>query len=60
MNSIVHDIIKQIAKNKLGIDTLQVQGVDRLDFHEVNVVSLREALLDAIETGYKLCEQARG
>ena len=34
-----------------GLETLEFRNLDRLDFHEVSVGSLREALLAAYEAG---------
>lgn len=46
-----------IAKQVLGIETLQERGRDQLDFHDVSVVGLREALVLAYQMG---CREARG
>lgn len=43
--------IDKIAKDVLGIETLTVQGRDSLDFHDLNVVLLREALEAAYDAG---------
>ena len=44
-------LLTRIAQTTLGIETLQSQGSDRLDFHEVSVDSLREALEAAFQAG---------
>jgi len=44
-------MISDIAKRLLGIDSLETQHNDRLDFHEVSVWSLKEALEAAYEAG---------
>lgn len=44
----IKPLLARIAKTTLGIDTLQPQGSDRLDFHEVSV----ERLYDALEAAY--------
>jgi hypothetical protein len=53
-----HRVVKVIARNILYIETLKVRNSDRLDFHELSVISLREALLEAyiagVEAGKKL------
>lgn len=55
MTTIRHRLT-HIAQNTLGIQTLQPQGSDRLDFHEVSV----ERLYDALEAAYRAgAEQAR-
>lgn len=42
----------RIAREVLGIQTLEAQNMDRLDFHEVAVWSLREALGQAFIAGW--------
>ena len=46
-----------IAKEVLGIETLEERRSDRLDFHEVSVNGLREALALAYQMGRS---EARG
>lgn len=48
--------LTRIARAMLGIETLEIRGSDRLDFHEVSVASLRTALEAAYHAG---AEQAR-
>lgn len=48
------NIIDLIAQKKLGIASLKTQNSDRLDFHELSVASIREAL----ETAFKLGVEA--
>lgn len=43
--------LESIAKAKLGVDTLEARNSDRLDFHDLGVVSIREALEFAYEAG---------
>ena len=43
--------LTQIAKTKLGIDTLETRHSDSLDFHDLAVWSLREALEAAYQAG---------
>lgn len=47
----VNDNLAQIALAHLDIETLEQRGRDALDFHEVSVWSLKDALLCAYETG---------
>lgn len=47
----VADALAQIAREELGIETLEVRGRDRLDFHDVGVAGLRAALRRAYEMG---------
>lgn len=45
------EIIDQIAKKHLRIDTLQEQKSDALDFHDLAVWSIEAALKAAFEAG---------
>jgi len=45
--------LETIAKEHLGVETLEVRGLDRLDFHDVGVVGIRKALEAAFELGKK-------
>jgi hypothetical protein len=47
-----------IAQSTLGIETLETRRSDQLDFHEVAVWSLREALEAAYEAGRQAASQA--
>jgi len=49
----VKDIIAKIAKDHLLIETLEQQGSDRLDFHDLGVWGIRRALEAAHKTGAK-------
>ena len=40
----IDNILCLIAKNHLGIETLEIQNSDRLDFHNISVSSLKKAL----------------
>ena len=44
-------VTDQIAKDKLGIATLETQNSDRLDFHELSVWQIQDALLAAYHAG---------
>jgi hypothetical protein len=45
------DLLNQIAADILHIETLKTRGNDRLDFHDLSVMSIREALAAAYEAG---------
>ena len=49
MNKIINDIAKQI----LGIETLETRNSDSLDFHEVSVWQLRNAFDQVYKAGSK-------
>lgn len=44
-------LLTQIAQNKLGIETLETRHSDSLDFHDVAVWCLRDALEAAFNAG---------
>lgn len=48
--------IESIARHALGIETLEPRGLDRLDFHDLSVASIRRAL----EAAYRAGLDARG
>ena len=45
------ELAKRIAKQILDIDTLEIQGRDCLDFHDVGVNALKRALVTAFYAG---------
>ncbi len=45
--------VAEIARTFLGIETLKAQGLDRLDFHDLGVVGIDQALSAAFEAGRK-------
>ena len=47
------ELFEKIAKDHLSIETLKERGLDRLDFHEVSVSGLKNALEAAYEVGRK-------
>lgn len=47
----LENLLTQIAQNKLGIETLETRKSDRLDFHDVAVWCLRDALEAAFNAG---------
>jgi len=46
-------LFEKIAKEHLSIETLKTRGLDQLDFHEVSVSGLKDALEAAYEAGRK-------
>lgn len=44
-------VLAAIARSELGVDTLETRNRDRLDFHDVAVWSIREALSVAYDAG---------
>ncbi len=48
-----NELFEKIAKDHLSIETLKERGLDRLDFHEVSVCGLKDALEAAYEAGRK-------
>jgi len=47
----IDTVLTQIAQKHLGIDTLQTRHADSLDFHDVAVWCLRDALEAAFNAG---------
>ncbi len=52
--STINNILTLIAQKHLGIDTLETRQSDNLDFHDVGVESLRNALEAAFMAGAEL------
>jgi len=50
--------LTQIAQTHLGIETLEERLSDSLDFHEVSVWSVRDALQAAFEAGQAAAREA--
>jgi hypothetical protein len=48
------NIIDLIALKKLGIRTLETRNSDRLDFHDLSVASIKEALETAFSAGVEI------
>jgi hypothetical protein len=44
-------VLEQIARQTLGIATLRTRGSDQLDFHDLGVSSIHEALRAAYQAG---------
>lgn len=53
MPQTMDEIVEDIAKKYLRIPTLQRRGLDRLDFHDCNVVNIRIALQEAFSAGVR-------
>ena len=47
----LEQLLTQIAQSKLGIETLETRKSDSLDFHDVAVWCLRDALEAAFSAG---------
>lgn len=44
-------IAEEIARRVMGVETLSVRKMDALDFHEVSVWEIKQALLEALDVG---------
>lgn len=49
----MNEQLEKIVKNILNIDTLETRNSDSLDFHEVSVWQLKEALQSSYLLGLK-------
>ena len=47
----LEQLLTQIAQSKLGLETLETRKADSLDFHDVAVWCLRDALEAAFNAG---------
>jgi hypothetical protein len=47
-------VLLAIAKKHFMVDTLETRNMDSLDFHEVSVWSIKNALKEAFEAGKAL------
>jgi hypothetical protein len=54
MSTTIDQIFALIAQKHLFIDTLETRHSDRLDFHDVAVWSVRDALEAAFKAGVEL------
>jgi hypothetical protein len=52
-------ILAEIAKKHLSIDALDSRKSDRLDFHDLAVWSIEQALEAAFQAGYDAAEDRR-
>jgi hypothetical protein len=50
--------VVEIARRHLGLDTLDTRNADALDFHDLAVWSIREALIAAFESGARFTRDA--
>jgi hypothetical protein len=50
-DAIPEKVVAEIAKNILHIDTLEEQKRDHLDFHELSVWTIKQALAAAYQAG---------
>lgn len=48
------ELLNKIVAKRLGIQTLETQHSDQLDFREVSVWALRESLIEAFSVGVEL------
>ena len=55
----INPLLTRIAQTTLHIETLESRGSDRLDFHDVSVESLREALEAAYNAGIEQGHRTR-
>ena len=53
------DVLEAIARERLDVPTLRTRKSDSLDFHEVSVWQLREALDAAYRAGAESARTAR-
>ena len=44
-------LILEIAQRRFFVETLETRNSDRLDFHDVSVWAIRDALAEAYEAG---------
>ncbi len=52
MNTLSRDqLLQRIAAEHLFVETLETRYGDRLDFYELSVWGIRQALIDAYEAG---------
>lgn len=47
----IEDLLEQIAFDHLSVSTLRTRGGDNLDFYDISVWCLREALVEAFNAG---------
>ena len=54
-----NETIERIARQMLGIDTLDTRHLDRLDIHDLPVWAIRQALERAYEAGRRAAPPTR-
>ena len=52
-------VVQQLASWHLGFHTLEVQNSYRLDFHDVGVRGVKDALEAAYDAGYDACKKEK-
>ncbi len=52
-NETMHEALERIAMENLGIETLETRKSDRLDFHDLAVWTMKDALVAAYNAGRK-------
>lgn len=57
-SSRAYEIIEKIAKDHLGLETIETRNQDSLDFKNLSVWQIAEALEEAFDAGYKMCGQS--
>jgi len=50
----IDQLLTEIAKKHLSLETLETRNSDNLDFHDVSIWSLKEALQEAYEAGFNV------
>jgi len=50
----IDQLLTEIAKKHLSLETLETRNSDNLDFHGVAIWSLKEALQEAYEAGFNV------
>ena len=48
----IDQLLTEIAKKHLNLETLETRNSDSLDFHDLAVWSLKDALQEAYEAGF--------
>lgn len=51
-------LILEIAQRRFSLETLETRNSDRLDFHDVAVWAIRDALEEAFEAGRRATSQS--
>ena len=59
-DSEIDNLITQIAKKHLDIETLETRNSDGDDFYDIAVWSIKAALLEALNTNIKTCPHCGG
>ena len=57
MNSTRDHQLTTIARETLGLETLETRSSDSLDFHDMAVWSIKQALLDAYAAGFEAAKK---